>query len=209
MLKETDDIFLFNRFEIPAMIEDLTIAWSLGEGVPSRAKYWLDKAEKRKKILEAAKKWSPPPALGVPPAEVVEPFTVMLWGITTEKVKEWLKGVVVRPEEVTEIKGFPSSAGVIEGPARVIKIVEQITEVQPGEVLVCPTTNPAWAPVFTKILAAVTDIGGITSHAAIVSREYGLPAVTGTGIATSVIKTGDIIRVDGDKGIVTIVRRIS
>ncbi|MEM2380900.1 MAG: PEP-utilizing enzyme [Candidatus Nezhaarchaeales archaeon] len=206
-VKEVDDIFLFNRFEIPVMIEDLNIAWSLGEGVPPRAKYWREKAEKRKKILEAAKKWTPPPALGIPPKEVVEPFTVMLWGITTEKVKEWLKGVVVKLEEITEIKGFPSSSGLVEGPARVIKLVDQIGEVQPGEILVCPNTNPAWAPVFTKIKAAVTDIGGITSHAAIVSREYGLPAVTGTGIATSVIKTGDMIRVDGDRGVVTILSR--
>jgi len=209
MLKEVDDIFLFNRFEIPVMIEDLNHSWSLGEGVPSRTKYWLDKAEKRKKILEAAKNWSPPPALGVPPKEIVEPFTVMLWGVTTEKVEEWLKGLVVRPEEITEIKGFASSAGDVEGPARVIKLVEQITEIQPGEILVCPCTNPAWAPVFTKLKAAVTDIGGITCHAAIVSREYGLPSVTGTGFSTSVIKTGDIIRVEGDKGIVTIVRRAS
>jgi pyruvate,water dikinase len=73
--------------------------------------------------------------------------------------------------------------------------------------MVCPCSNPAWAPVFTKIKAAVTDIGGLTCHAAIVSREYGLPAVTGTGIATSVISTGDTIRVDGDTGVVTILKR--
>jgi pyruvate,water dikinase len=206
-LKDPEDIFLLNWYEVPMVIMDLNIAWSLGEGVPTMGKYWQEKVEKRRKILEAAKKWVPVPALGVPPKEVVEPFTVMLWGITTEKVEEWLRGVAVKPEEVTEIKGFASSAGVVEGPARVIKLVEQIGEVQPGEVLVCPTTNPAWAPVFTKIRAAVTDIGGLTSHAAIVSREYGLPAVTGTGVATSVIKTGDIVRVDGDRGIVKIVKR--
>ena len=208
MLKDPDDIFLFNRFEVPIILEDMVIAWALGEGVPSRAKYWQEKAEKRKRILEAAKKWTPPPALGKPPKEVTEPFTVMLWGITTEKVQEWLRGVAApKPEEVTEIRGFAASPGVAEGPARVIKLLEEITTVQPGEILVCPCTNPAWAPVFTKIKATVTDIGGLTSHAAIVSREYGLPAVTGTGIATQVIKTGDIIRVDGDRGVVTIIKR--
>jgi pyruvate,water dikinase len=61
--------------------------------------------------------------------------------------------------------------------------------------------------VFTKIRAAVTDIGGLTSHAAIVSREYGLPAVTGTGVATTVIKTGDILKVDGSVGTVVIIKR--
>ncbi len=104
-------------------------------------------------------------------------------------------------------QGIRLLGGVAEGPARVLKLLKDIVDLQPGEILVCPTTNPSWAPVFTKIKAAVTDIGGLTSHAAIVCREYGVPSVTGTGIATSVIKTGDIIRVDGDTGVVTIVKR--
>ena len=208
VLKDIDDIYLFNRFEVPMLLEDLATAWALGEGVPTRGKFWQEKAAKRKRILEAAKKWLPVPALGVPPEEVAEPFTVMLWGITSEKVGEWLKGgggeVVT---DVNEIKGFASSAGVAEGPARVLKLMEDVVKLQPGEIMVAPCTNPSWAPVFTKIKAAVTDIGGLTSHAAIVSREYGLPAVTGTGIATAVIKTGDIIRVDGSIGTVTIVKK--
>jgi pyruvate,water dikinase len=110
-------------------------------------------------------------------------------------------------EDVSEIKGFASSAGIVEGPARVLKRLKDIVDLQPGEVLVCPTTNPSWAPVFTKIKAAVTDIGGLTSHAAIVCREYGVPSVTGTGVATAVIKTGDILKVDGDTGVVEIVKR--
>ena len=104
-----------------------------------------------------------------------------------------------------DIKGL--SAGVVEGPARVLKLLKDIVELQPGEVLVCPSTNPSWAPVFTNIKAAVTDIGGLTSHAAIVCREYGIPSVTGTGVATSVIQTGDIIKVDGDTGVVEMVHR--
>ena len=88
-----------------------------------------------------------------------------------------------------------------------LKLLGDVVKLQPGEIMVAPTTNPSWAPVFTKIKAAVTDIGGLTSHAAIVSREYGLPSVTGTGVATTVIKTGDIIRVDGSTGVVTIVKR--
>ena len=207
MLKEVDDIFMFNRFEVPEMIEELVTAWALGEGVPLRGSYYMDKAEKRQRILAAARKWAPIAALGIPPEEVAEPFTVMLWGITTDTVSEWLKGVAVVPEEVTELKGFASSAGVVEGTARVLKLLEEIVDLKEGEIMVCPCSNPAWAPVFTKIKAAVTDIGGLTCHASIVSREYGLPAVTGTGIATSVIKTGDTIRVDGDTGVVNIVKR--
>jgi pyruvate, water dikinase len=69
----------------------------------------------------------------------------------------------------------------------------------------CPVTAPSWAPVFGKIKAAVSDIGGTTSHAAIVAREYGMPAVVGTGHATKHIKTGQRVRVDGDSRIVTVI----
>ena len=72
------------------------------------------------------------------------------------------------------------------------------------EILVCPVTNPSWAPIFQKISAAVSDIGGSMSHAAIVCREYGLPAVVGTGNATQKIKDGQRIRVDGGRGVVTL-----
>ena len=75
---------------------------------------------------------------------------------------------------------------------------------RPGEILVAPLTAPSWAPVFGKIAATVTDVGGIMSHAAIVCREYGLPAVTGTAFATKNIKTGQRLRVDGNTGQVTV-----
>ena len=208
MLNQVDDIFMFNRYEIPELLTELVTGWALGVDIPLRSAFYKAKVDKRRKILDAAKNWNPTPALGVPPEEVAEPFTIMLWGVTTDKVKEWLKGVdVAEGEDVSEIKGFASSAGMAEGPARVLKLLKEIVDLQPGEILVCPSTNPSWAPVFTKIKATVTDIGGLTSHAAIVCREYGVPSVTGTGISTAVIKTGDIIRVDGDTGVVTIVER--
>ena len=206
LLGEVDDIFMFNRYEIPELLTELATGWALGVGIPMRGQYYKDKAAKRKKILEAAQEWNPIPALGVPPEEVAEPFTIMLWGITTDTVQEWLKGVdVTAAGDVSEVKGFASSAGIVEGPARVLKRLKDIVELKPGEILVCPSTNPSWAPVFTNIKATVTDIGGLTSHAAIVCREYGVPSVTGTGVATQVIKTGDILKVDGDTGVVTIV----
>ena len=208
MIDKVDDIFMFNRYEIPELLTEVSTGWALGVDIPLRGSYYKSKVAKRRKILEAANKWIPTPALGVPPAEVAEPFTIMLWGITTDKVQEWLKGVdATAATDVSEIKGFASSAGVAEGPARVLKLLKDIVDLQPGEVLVCPSTNPSWAPVFTNIKAAVTDIGGLTSHAAIVCREYGVPSVTGTGVATAIIKNGDIIRVDGDTGVVTIVQK--
>ena len=93
---------------------------------------------------------------------------------------------------------------MVEGVARVVIDVEQIAAVREGDVLVCPITSPAWAPIFPNVKAVVTDIGGVMSHAAIVCREYGLPAVVGTGRATAEIRTGQLIRVDGSTGIVTI-----
>jgi len=188
------------------LIEDLATAWALGIGAPTRGKYWQEKAAKRQKILDAAKSGRPS-LLSGSPAEISEPFTVMLWGVTSDTVGEWLRAGEVEAKDLNQLKGFASSAGIAEGPARVLKLLEDIVKLQPGEILVAPCTNPSWAPVFTKIKGAVTDIGGLTSHAAIVSREYGLPAVTGTGLATSVIKTGDIIKLDGSTGMVTIVKR--
>ena len=126
----------------------------------------------------------------------------MLWGITSETLASWARD----PEELdeNEITGYAASPGVVEGTARVLKNVNDIGLMQEGEILVCPVTNPSWAPVFGKIKAAVSDIGGTMSHAAIVAREYGMPAVVGTGQATQRIKTGQRLRVDGDSGIVTI-----
>ena len=208
MLDEVDDLFMFNRYEVPQLLAEVATGWALGVDIPTRSSYYKATAAKRKKILEAAADWNPTPALGVPPEEVAEPFTIMLWGVTTDRVKEWLKGVDASAAgDVSEIKGFASSAGVVEGPARVLKSLKEIVDIQPGEILVCPTTNPSWAPVFTNIKAAVTDIGGLTSHAAIVCREYGIPSVTGTGLATQVLNTGDILKVDGDTGVVTIVEK--
>jgi len=100
---------------------------------------------------------------------------------------------------------FPAaSPGSAEGPARVVRTVREIADVRDGEILVCSITSPAWAPIFTKVKAVVTDIGGVMSHAAIVCREYWRPAVVRTGRATSQIKTGQTIRVDGSTGAVTI-----
>ncbi|MGJ3562222.1 PEP-utilizing enzyme [Streptomyces sp. INA 01156] len=90
-----------------------------------------------------------------------------------------------------------ASPGVVEGTARLITSADQLGEIQDGEILVATITAPSWGPIFGKIKATVTDIGGMMSHAAIVCREYGLPAVTGTGSASTTIRTGQRIRVDG------------
>jgi pyruvate,water dikinase len=125
-----------------------------------------------------------------------------LFGVTTETVKQW-QGSDGR--DANQLDGIAASPGIAEGLARVITSVGQLDEVQAGEILVCPITAPSWAPVFARIGAAVSDIGGIMSHAAIVSREYGLPAVVGTGFGTKRIRTGHRLSVDGAAGTVAII----
>ena len=125
----------------------------------------------------------------------------MLWGITSESVNNWLGSGDGAENELT---GMAASPGSVEGIARIVYSPEDVNDLEQGEILVAPITAPSWAPVFPKIQACVTDIGGMMSHAAIVCREYGVPAVTGTGFGTDKIKTGDRIRVDGSSGKVTI-----
>ena len=199
-LAEADDIFYLKRNEIPDAILDYYGNWAVGVA-PRGTAYWPREIERRKGILDALRQWSPPKALGNPPDVVTEPFTIMLWGITSESVKAWLGGGT---GDSGGLSGFAASPGVAEGPARVIFSADQIGEVEQGEILVAPLTAPSWAPIFGKIGATVTDIGGMMSHAAIVCREYGLPAVTGTAFGTRQIKTGQRIRVDGSAGTVTV-----
>jgi pyruvate,water dikinase len=136
------------------------------------------------------------------PDIIDDPAIVMLWGITRESLDAWLKSE--GDGDSKELKGFAASRGIVEGIARVVKSADEIGRLQDGDILVCQVTNPTWSPVFRKIAAAVSDIGGSMSHAAIVAREYGLPAVVGTGSATRRIKDGQRVRVDGDRGLVTL-----
>lgn len=101
------------------------------------------------------------------------------------------------------VRGAPASAGIAEGAVRVVRGPGEFDRLRGGEVLVAPYTNPGWTPLFRRAAAVVTDTGGAGSHAAIVAREYGIPAVMGTGDATTRLVDGQRIRVDGRSGIVT------
>jgi pyruvate,water dikinase len=196
---EADDVFYLNIHEVRSAISDLGLAWA--GGAPARGVvYWPPRVARRKEILATLAEWTPPPALGVVPEVITDPTVQLLWGVTADRLREWAAG----SEAGDGVHGYPASPGVAEGVARVVRDVNEIGTVQQGEVLVCPVTAPSWAPVFPKIAAAVSDIGGMMSHAAIIAREYGLPAVVGTGHATKQINTGDRVRVDGNTGIVTI-----
>lgn len=103
----------------------------------------------------------------------------------------------------SDVKGFPGAAGQVTGTVRVIASIDEINQVQQGDILVTTATNIGWTLVFPKVSAVVTDIGAPLSHAAIVAREFGIPAVVGCGNATTVLKTGDVVTVDGSRGTVT------
>jgi pyruvate,water dikinase len=134
---------------------------------------------------------------------VNEPFSIMLWGITTDAVEQWL-GAQDGDVAAKTLRGIGASKGIVEGRARVIATVDELDQVETGEILVCPITAPSWAPVFARIQGAVCDVGGVMAHASIVAREYGLPAVVGTGFGTKLIRTGQRVRLDGDNGVVTV-----
>lgn len=132
-----------------------------------------------------------PPWIGVPPDPdaPVDPGLVKFFGKPG-------------PPDVEDrvLRGSAGSRGRVEGIARVIRSVDELHLVQPGEILVCRSTTPPWTPVFASIAALVTDTGGVLAHGAIVAREYAIPAVMGTKIATRVISDGQRITVDGDSG---------
>jgi pyruvate,water dikinase len=197
------DMLYLNRNEVRDAIFDLVTGWAVG-AESTGPHYWPAEIERRRVIIDALSTRRPQPALNTPPAQITEPFTMMLYGITTEQVQQWLAG-----DEMSEdgaITGMAASPGVVEGLARVITSADQLGEVQEGEILVATITAPSWGPIFGRIRATVTDIGGMMSHAAIVCREYGLPAVTGTGSASTTIITGQRIRVDGNAGRVEILQ---
>jgi pyruvate,water dikinase len=201
-IAEPDDVFYLRHDEVRAALEELRMWWSAG-GVgalrgPSR---WPPTVARRKSMLDAMRGWAPPPALGAVPEAIDDPQAVMLYGITPERVREWL---AASDDGATQaVIGVAGSPGVAIGAARLIFHPDQLDELLDGEILVAASTSPSWTPVFGKVAAAVLDIGGIMSHAAVIAREYGLPAVVGTGDGTATIRTGDRLHVDGGTGVVT------
>jgi len=131
---------------------------------------------------------------------IVQSRPETVWSQREERVE---RREEARPEEYEVlVRGLGASPGIVTGRARVILDVSRLSEFQEGEILVTRMTTPDWVPAMRKAAAIVTDGGGMTAHAAIVSRELGIPCVVGTRNATKVIKTGMVITVDGEKGLV-------
>lgn len=203
ILNDFRDMRFLRFFEIEEILNGLQYFWYVK--CEQRVKPVQEKIEKRKKIIEALKGWSPPPVLmgkkAKPPERITIPYAVVLFGITKEKVEEMMEA----PEKVEEIKGWGASPGVYEGTARVVKDpIAELDRLKEGDILVTNFLYPSQATVFSKVKSLVADSGGIMSHPAIVAREYGIPAIVGAAIGMNTLKDGMKIRVDGTKGIVTI-----
>jgi phosphohistidine swiveling domain-containing protein len=151
----------------------------------------------RKAAREASYAFRPKEWIGtVTATQLAFPY-LNLWGFPDKFYRE-------ASAVAGQISGIGGSPGVVEGIARVVLREEQFDDVRAGDILVCQMTNPAWVVLFTKIVGLVTDAGGTVSHPAVLSREFGIPAVVGTSVATEQIKNGDRVRINGTTGLVEI-----
>ena len=176
-LATADDIFLFHHPEIRD---------ALGSGADLRTR-----AEEREREARRNARLRAPLVIGAPkdPAAPTGNARVDL-------------GYRLRQSDGPELQGVPASAGLGRGPARLIGGQEDFARFSRGDVLVCRSSNVSWVPLFRLAAAVVTDVGGSLSHAAVVAREFGVPAVVGTGVALAVLKDGELLEVDGTAGVI-------
>jgi pyruvate,water dikinase len=182
-IQSANDIYWLEESELNGLVR------ALENGQPIKEMH--DLVQERKMLWQAQKSINPPPQL--PPGKKYMGFN--------------MEGVLAGGEGGIDgniIKGVASSPGQITAPARVLNGPEDFDQMQPGEILIAGITTPAWTPLFALASGVVTDIGGPLSHGSIVAREYGIPAVLGTGIATKLIHSGQVITVDGAAGTVTL-----
>jgi pyruvate,water dikinase len=177
-IEAADDVYWLVEDEVDelaARLERGEPLPSYGERIPPRRAEW--RAQMR----------------AIPPATLPE---TSRWSKFMPRAREDQSGTV--------LKGLGTSAGRVSAPARVLLSPEDFGNMRSGDVLVAVTTTPAWTPLFAMASAVVTDIGGPLSHSSIVAREYGIPAVMATGVATRRIRSGDVVVVDGGAGTVTL-----
>lgn len=177
LIQQANHIYFLEKKEIDALVQG-------------------ERLDLHKKVLERKQNWdqlqqeTPPPMI---------PLKKRVMGVKTEM---FVAHTGEQSEDV--LKGVPASAGKVTAPACVLHGPQDFDQMHPGDVLVAGTTTPAWTPLFSMAAAVVTDIGGPLSHGSIVAREYGIPAVMGTGLATKLIISGQTITVDGNQGLVEI-----
>jgi len=181
LLTAADDIFYFDVPEIAAALRDR------GDLRPRTAD----------RVAEFTR-WSrlrAPEWIGAPPPPAVA------GGPAASRVD---LGYKVAQEDARILRGVPASGGVVRGPARLVLTMDDFAKMHPGDVLVCRSTNVSWISLFTVAAAVVTEVGGALSHAAVVAREFGVPAVVATGTALSLLSDGQLVEVDGSAGTIRV-----
>ncbi len=186
-LDAADDVVYFKYNELRVFMGNPS-------GMNGRALVAQRKAEREKAYTFRPKEW-----IGTATKTQLDFPYLNLWGFPDKfnRKESTVKG---------QIQGIGGSPGVVEGIARVVLHEGQFDDVRAGDILVCQMTNPAWVVLFTKIVGLVTDAGGTVSHPAVLSREFGIPAVVGSSVATKEIKNGDRIRINGTSGLVEILQ---
>jgi phosphohistidine swiveling domain-containing protein len=174
ILERPEDVFWLEAGEVVAVLD--------GELDPTAA---AARVEPRRRHADRFRRWQPPETLGAPSAERRAPS------------KENSDGSGV-------LRGTPCSTGVAEGPGAVLRSLEDAPGIQPGSILVLEYSNPGWTPVYTVAAGLITEEGGLLSHGSIVARERGLPAVIQVHRATELLRDGVQVRIDGDRGTVTV-----
>jgi len=136
----------------------------------------------------------PPPDMSKVPTESRRLMEALMWFISRDLATPVGDGLT----------GTAAASGTYSGPVCVVRGAADFSKIRQGDVLVAPITTPAWTVLFSRAGALVTDTGGLLSHAAVIAREYGIPAVVATGTATELLKDGQIVTVDGSAGSITV-----
>jgi pyruvate,water dikinase len=191
MLDEAADVFMLRIDEIRRLNDDIAPARHRADIRPLVA-------SRRDELAQAAL-LTPPPVIGDPSTFPKPPDGPMMRAVTA-----FFGGPPQVSEVSGQLRGNPGSRGVASGSARVARTLAEAQALRAGEILVAVTTMPPWTPLFGIAAAVVTETGGALSHCAIVAREYGVPAVVGVAGATTAIRTGQRLTVDGGSGLVTI-----
>jgi rifampicin phosphotransferase len=182
-LAAPEDVFFLETVELDKAIT----ARASGQSRPEL----VSLAHEHRELREARRRLHPPAA--VPPSYRLRFGLIQLSGFETQRRN-------VR--DSARLRGFAVSPGRVTAPASVVLSPADFAKMEPGTILVCPTITPAWTPLFSQACGLVTDIGGILAHGSIIAREYGIPAVMGTGDASTRIRQGQRVTVDGDRGLI-------
>jgi len=206
VIAQADDIFFLTHAEVTANTAHIATY-----GVARRSHGGGDDdlhaaVAARRQDWHRQRRLTPPLALGNPPGAKVIAGAVEAMRLRTSPHGRVGSGAVGSEsgEGSGQILGMPASPGRATGPVRILRGPEDFDEFQAGEVLVAQVTAPAWTPLFERATAVITDGGSVAAHASLVAREYGIPAVVGTGDATARLHNGQRVTVDGSAGVVEV-----